>query len=263
MSRRMGRQSLLCIGEPGAGKTTLERRITDAFMRRASIDSVFVLDRQEEWSIGIEELELEEQLAELERDEDRKVRRHDGPIVHSVEEYHELCRLYAELLEDDQVERVPERVIWRCGDDPARYVGALREAVDQGNVMVVFAEGAEWFPNYLSKWPIDKIRDDVTLAGLWRRGRAHIRNRDGARCRFHIVVDTQYPMQVHWYVRDYSETVLCSALEGADSLDFVRRNYGKDGKALAARVQGLEKHQWIAVRGEMPELAAFRGGGRA
>jgi len=281
MGRRLGRQSLLIIGMPGTGKTTLERRLTDVYMTKASIDSVFVLDTKGEWSTGLERCEhdLEQQLELLEQDDERaragKLREYDGPIVHSSAEYHEFCQLLAEERESEHDELVPPRVIWRQGKHPHTYGDGLREGVDQGHVMFVFCEGAKWFPPYWRDWPWGPIRGDVTMPDLLAEGRAHIPDRNGKPCRIHVMVDTQVLQQVHWQVRSFCEIVIAGPIEGGDTLSIIKKEFGRGGrgKELAQEVQQVEWHDWVVLRNipaervgrgrVMPPLAPFRGGGRA
>lgn len=235
--RRGNRITAFIIGEPGSGKTTVERRWTDWLVsNRPSIDSIFVLDS----------------LAEPVWDD-------AGPIVTSARDYHNVCAESGRAVNLLGPPLVPRRVVWRCGHSPIGYIPALREACDQGHVLLVFTEAAQWFqPGGKGQWPVYQVREDVSLEEILRLGRAHIRNRDGERSWIGYMADTQYPWDCHRLMRDVSTTVLCSKIEGERTLQWVRGNFGTDGKELVHRVQSLERHQWIALRGDMPTLAPLR-----
>jgi len=269
--RRGKRELILVLGTPDSGKTVLMVRITDWLVQhRDSLDSIFVMDRTEEWSVGLEpyEFDLEAQLELLEAD-DAAARRGEprdymGPLVHSVDEFHTFCELLGQA-NDLDAPKVPRRVVWRMGDLCESYRPGMAEAVAQGNVMIVLPEGPRWFPSIgKHEWPVMEITEGVTLEQVYSEGRAHIKNRDGKRCAISVLTESQFLQQVHWIVRNYSRTVVCSQIEGADTADLIRRNFGKAGrgKELLEEVQKLEPREWIAIRGEMPELAEFRGGGR-
>jgi len=276
---RPARRAILAVGVPGSGKTTLHKRITDCVILHPGYDSVFVLDRNEEWGGRLERHvgDLEAQLELLEEDEARvrgAVRAHgriglaarelDGPLIRNLAEYAEFCGLLASERKSDKPAMVPRRVIWRCGRDTTAYGDPLREACDQGNVMIVFSESPDWFTSYERDWPLDQVpgRPDVKLSQLYSQGRAHIRNRYGEPCAVHILCDAQSLAMVHWKVRQFSSTVLCSRVEGGESYRAISREFGDGTEELVRRVRALEPRQWIAIRGELPELAPFRGGGR-
>lgn len=241
----------LIVGEPGSGKSTFEERWTrEIATQHATIASVFVLDlvRDRVWD--------------------------DGPIVESYEAYRALCRdeaaRYYKWFQEKNgfpptptqlPEALPRRVIWRLSDaaSPVDFAPALREAVDEGDVVVVFAEASAWFPAAgRDRWPLERVRDDVTMEALLRLGRAHILNRAGERCAFHFIADTQYPADVHRLLRDVSTTVVTSCIEGESTLRWIRQNFGADSAELVQRVQRLEPHEFTALRGHMPRLAPFR-----
>lgn len=275
---RPARRSILAVGVPGTGKTALHVRITDAAILRPGYDGVFVLDRNEEWSASLDRYvgDLEAQLEALDEDEARvreavkargwdgyEVRQLDGPIVRSAEEYKDCCALLATMRRSSSPLLTPRRTIWRCGRDPKLYGEALREAVDQGHMWLVFSESPDWFTNYERDWPFDAIPGrDVRLSQLYSQGRAHIKNRHGEPCPIHILTDSQDLAMVHWKVRKFSSIVLMSRIEGGESYATLRREFGDGTDSLANRVRRLKPHEWIAVRGEMPELAPYSRGGR-
>ncbi len=236
MRRLEKRITGLIIGEPGSGKTTLERRWTDALLS-SSLTSIFVLDA---W--------------------DDEIWDDAGPICHDVVDYRAACRELAEQRGRAGGELIPRRAVWRCGVEPQGYATPLRLAVDEGHVLVVFCECDAWFPAGNRPWPVQSVREDVTMRDLILRGRAHIPNRAGERCAFHWIADTQYPQETAPLIRKVANPILCSSIEGAETLDWIRRNCGRGGrgKELATRVQNLEPHEWIALRGAMPRLAPRR-----
>lgn len=272
MGRVLQRLGILLYGEPGCGKTTLERRITDALLSYRSISTMFVLDREAEWSVtpdgvDLREFTLSDQVAACRLDEQRvnagKVRIWDGPCVSSAAELARVCEMFGEA-EGSPGPLLPRRVIWRCGQDPAHYAEALGAAVDEGDVLVVFTEGDQWFPHH-GNWPIKEIRPGVDLGGLFSRGRAHILNTSGERTAFHWICDTQYPQQLHWKLASYATSVLAGPMRGQRAMDYLRGSYGKGGddtKALLEQVRAAKKHEWITLAGERPRLAPYRGGGR-
>jgi hypothetical protein len=280
MSARPDRKIILCIGVPGTGKTTMTDRICDAMMMHAGYDSIFVLDPLEQRSVGLNRHigDLEEQLELLEDDEERvraaassgglragmAARRWDGPILRTVAEYSEYCGLLAAARESKLGRVVPPRVIWRCGPNPAAYAPAIAEACNQGNTVLVLSESRLWYRNFRSEWPINEIpgREDLTMEHLLTMGRAHIRDRHGVYCPVHLVLDAQDFMMLHNMVRKFTTTVLCSRLEGGEAFKIIQAEFGDGTKALVEKVRKLKNHEWIAVRGEMPELGPFRGGGR-
>lgn len=275
---RPERRAILVVGAPGSGKTVLHRRITDAIMVHDGFDGVFVLDRSGEWSCDLEPYigDLEQQLELLEDDElgvQRAVRvcgreglaarKYDGPIVRSAAEFAQLCELLAvELHTSEHI--IPRRTIWRCGRDTAAYGDALRIACDQGNLMVVFSESPDWFTSYERDWVFDAIpgRPDVKLSQLYSQGRAHIVNARGVPCPIHILCDSQSLAMVHWKVRQFSNVVVVSHLEGGESYACLRREFGDGTNKQERAVRALQPREWLAVRGRMPELGPFRGGGR-
>lgn len=276
---RPKRRSILAVGVPEAGKTVLHKRITDIVILQPGYDGVLVFDRNGEWSTGLEPHigDLEAQLDILEEDEARveravsmcgraglETRIHDGPIVTSVAEFEEYTRLLALEHHAATETVIPRRTIVRCGRDVAAYGDFLRVSCDQGHMFVVFSESPDWFTSYERDWPFDNIpgRPDVTLSQIYSQGRSHIPNKRGEPCPMHILTDSQDFMMVHWKVRKFSRTVLVGRVEGGDSYAFIRKEYGDGTKELVRRVRALELHEWIAVRGTMPELAPYRGGGR-
>ncbi len=277
---RPDRRTILAVGVPGTGKTVLIMRITDAMLERDGYDSIFVLDRKEEWSEQLEPLvgDLEAQLEELEEDEARveaakrqrgweglAVRKHHGPLIRSADEYDAYCRLLALERRAEVPTLVPRRVIWRCGWDVNAYGVALAAACNQGNVAIVFCEAPDWFTSHEAQWPLANIpgRPDVSLAQLYSQGRAHIKNAAGAKCRIHLICDSQDLAMVHWKPRKFSETVLLSRIEGGESYAVIRREFGDGTDDIVNRVRAISDHEWLAVRGTMPELGPYRGGGRA
>lgn len=277
---RPDRRAILCIGIPGSGKTAMTLRITDDMVLRPGFDSVFVLDRLEQFSTGLNRHigDLEAQLEELEDDEARVLaatgtrgleagmaaRRHDGPIVRNLAEYAQYGALLAAERRAKVETLVPRRVIWRCGPSPAAYGEAIAEACNQGNVAIVACESRGWWPNFRHEWPLHELpgRPDVTLEHLLTMGRASIRNRHGEWCPVHLVLDAQDFGMLHWMVRKFCLTVLCSRLEGGESYAIISKEFGDGTGELVKRVRELGDHEWIAVRGEMPRIAPFRGGGR-
>jgi hypothetical protein len=130
--------------------------------------------------------------------------------------------------------------------------------------MFVFSESPDWFSSYERDWPFNSIpgRPDVALSQLYSQGRAHIPNASGTPCRIHILCDSQDLMMVHWKIRKFSTDVIVSRLEGGESFACVKREFGDGSDTLVERVRALGDHQWTALRGRVPELAPFRGGGR-
>jgi hypothetical protein len=277
---RPDRQMILAVGVPGTGKTVITDRIADAMILHAGYDSIFVLDPLEQRSTALERYigDLEQQIELLEEDEERvrrawtsggrvagmKARTLDGPLLRTVAEYSEYCELFARERESKLPRLIPPRVIWRCGPSGAAYAPAIAEACDVGNVVLVMSESRLWYPNHRYQWPINDIpgRSDLTMEHLITMGRAHIRNRAGDRCALHMVLDAQDFMMLHNYVRKNCEVVLCGRLEGGESFRIVQAEFGDGSKGLVERVRKLENHEWIAVRGEMPEIGPYRGGGR-
>jgi hypothetical protein len=275
---RPERRAILCVGAPGTGKTVLLRRITDTMIRQSGYDGIIVLDRTEEWSTELERHagDLEQQLELLQEDEER-VRRavavcgqagvaarwYDGPIVRSAAEYRQVCELLA-VEQNVFPPVIPRRTIFRCGRDPSAYGEAIRIAVDQGHCVVVFAEAPDWFTSYERDWVFDAIpgRPDVRLSQLYSQGRAHLPNARGEPCPIHIVCDSQALALVHWKVRQFSNVVLVSQIEGGESYACLKREFGDGTDKHVDAVRALQPRQWLAVRGRMPELAPFRGGGR-
>lgn len=267
---RPDRRSILCIGIPGSGKTVMTLRICDAMLRHPGYDSVFVLDRLEQHSVALNRHlgDLDEQLDLLEQDRAAQnrgmLRTYDGPLIQSMNEYYEFCGMLARARDSKAPRIVPERVIWRCGPNAANYAEPIAEACNQGNVVLVLCETRGWFSNYQHDWPIAELpgRPDVTMEHLLTMGRAHIRNRHGEYCAVHMIYDAQDFGMLHWMVRRFTQTVLCSRLEGGESYRIVGAEFGDGTGELVQKVRALRPHQWIAVRGEMPEVAPFRGGGR-
>lgn len=278
---RPDRKSILCIGLPGSGKTALTLRITDWFVDcEPGIDSTFVLDIVEQFSTGLDAHvgDLEAQLELLEADDERvraiarsrgleaaqKARTLDGPICRNIMEFARYCGLLAEARESKEPRLLPRRVIWRCGPKPEAYGFVFAEACNIGNVAIVACESKHWWPPFKDKWPIKEIpgRPDVTLEALITMGRAHIRNRHGHYCPVHLVLDAQMFALLHWEVRQSTLTVLCSRLEGGEAYATINREFGDGTGDLAGQIRQLEPHEWLAVRGRMPQLAPFRGGGR-
>lgn len=277
---RPERQLILAIGVPGTGKTVLTDRIADAMLLHRGYDSIFVADPLEQRSVELERHlgDLEQQLELLVDDELRiaevgkrqgreaglRARRLDGPLVRSLEEYSTCCALAGELHGREGRSVIPSRVIWRCGPDPAAYAPMIAEACDQGNIVLVLSESRLWYPNFRHQWPINEIpgRDDLTMEHLLTLGRAHIRNRSGERCAVHMILDSQDFMMLSPLVRKHCRTVLCGRLEGGEAFEIIRREFGDGTGELVRRVRELHDHEWIAVRGTMPELGPYRGGGR-
>jgi hypothetical protein len=276
---RPHRRTIFLVGRPGCGKTATSLRITDRMIMHPGFDSVFVLDPLEQHSVGLNASigDLEEQLDLLEEDEERvrrailkqgssgiAARKHDGPIVRSVEEYDEFCALFAAETKSTHPTAIPRRVVWRCGPQPENYGPAIAEACDQGHVVLQLCESKLWYPPYQAKWPIHELpgRPDVTMEHLITMGRASIRNRDGEWCPVHMILDAQSFMMVHWEVRQNVDTVMVSQIRGNASYAVLNREFGDGTGELAERIRKLERYEWIAACGELPELAPYRGGGR-
>lgn len=281
---RPARQMITVVGVPGTGKTVMTDRIADAMIMHPGYDSVFVFDPLEQRSVPLERNigDLQAQIEYLEEDEARvreatsrggrkagmAARKLDGPLVRTLAEYEEVCRLFAVERKSKLPSLIPPRVIWRCGPYGAAYAPAIAEACNTGNIVLVMSESRLWFPNYRHDWPIDEIpgRDDITMEHLITMGRAHIKNRAGDRCALHMILDAQDFMMLSNLVRKNSDTVICGRLEGGEAFDIIRREFGDGTKTLVERVRKLKDHEWITVRshppGSTPELGPYRGGGR-
>ena len=280
MSDRPDRQTILVIGVPGSGKTAEATQITDEMILEDGIDTVYALDTLEQLSVGLEPYigDLEQQLEILMDDEQRvnsiwrdrgreeglRARQHDGPLIRTTAEYSEYCELFAAAQKSKKPLLAPPRVIWRCGPLGASYGPAIAEACDQGHTALFMPETRLWYPNFRHEWPINEIpgRPDLTMEHLITMGRAHIRNRHGQRTKIHLVLEAQSFMMLHNYVRNNCEIVICGRLEGGEAFDIVRREFGDGTRELVDRVRKLENHEWIAVRGKMPPVGPYRGGGR-
>lgn len=223
------------IGEPGSGKTSrvaawVRALARATFYNEPVFDSVFVFDR------------LRETLWDNEH------------RVASIEEYHQLTEdmwwQHAAEDPDGYGRMIPRIVVWRLGPDVEPYALALREGIDQGNVLFVFVEAADWFPSNLLSWPVDKVRDDgIRLQHLIRMGR-HIPNICGMLSPCHFITETQYAKDVSPLVRNAANYVATGCLEGETNLEWIRRNMG-EGKTTAEAVSRLEKHQWLELRNKV------------
>lgn len=300
MGRMMSARSTLLIGLPGTGKTTMEVRITDMYIRNPGVRCVHVFDTVEQWSPLLQEHlgDLEAQLELLVEDELRvhqairkhgfekgsTVRKYDGPLIRDRVEFNEYCQLLAEEWRDndelqdvwgeppadDELGTYPRRVIWRCGEPPVNYAasGALTEFINCGWAVGCFSESPDWFPPYKTKWPVMEIpeRPDVRLEQLFTKGRAHIKDRHGERTGVSMVFDTQDLSAIHWNARQIATSsksaVLCSQVIGNDTYQLLDRTYGQGDHDISKTVRELKPREWRAIWGTMPKLAPFRGGGR-
>jgi len=277
---RPKRRLILIIGVPDSGKTALALRITDAMIATPGYDSVFVLDVGEQHSVLLNPFigDLQSQIEYLEEDEARigraassgglqagmAARTLDGPLIRNLTEFDEYCRLFAAERKSDKPSLIPPRVIWRCGPRSEDYAPPIAEACNIGNVAIVPCESRRWWPPFKHQWPFMEIpgRDDVTMESLITEGRSHVRNRHGDHCPVHLVLDAQSFGLLHWEVRQNVRTVICGRLEGGEAYSIIRKEFGDGTGELVSRVRKLKMKEWIAVRGEMPELAPYRGGGR-
>lgn len=272
--QRPKRKIWFFVGMPGTGKTAAELRLTDSLVKGSGWDSIFVADVLEQHSPRLERHigDLEQQV-ELLLDDEERVRRHgiaarqyDGPIVTSLLEYRDLCRLYAaEVDPKGAPSLVPPRVIWRCGDKAEDYAPMIAEGCNQGWVVLQLCETWRWYPPHFGAWPMHEVpgRPDVYMERLITEGRIGIKNRDGERCGIGMIVEAQmFEGQVSTFIRRNANVVFVSQLRGKESYDVITREFGDGTRALEERIRKLEPYQWITVFGDMPKLAPYRDNGR-
>jgi hypothetical protein len=277
---RPDRKIWFFVGRPHTGKTVAELRLTDELIMKPGWDSIFVADVLSQHSTDLNPYigDLEQQLELLLEDDDRvrkaviacgheglAARRYDGPIVRNLEEYQIFCQLYAAEVGSGAASLVPPRVIWRCGKDATDFAPMICEACNQGWVILQFCETWRWYPPSFWNWPLHEIpgRSDVAMELLITEGRVGIQNRRGEWCGIGMIVEAQrFKGQVSPFIRENADVVLCSQLRGKESFDTITREFGDGTRELEERIRRLGKYEWIAVSGEMPKLAPYRGGGR-
>jgi len=232
-------------------------------MRQRYFGPIFVFDRMCEWSVGLEGMDLEEQICECDRNQKNIMPHIDGPIVSSRKEFEALARLSAAVHQSQHSTEVPRRVIWRCGRNPENYADPISLALLMGDCTLVLAESPDWFPSYRRDWPISAIRGypDLTLGHLWTQGRAHIANAYGEKRPIHLILDSQAPQLVHWQVRSMATHVLVSRVEGGDAYSVLRREFGDGTDDLVNAVRAARQFEWIQARpwrGAGISVAKFR-----
>lgn len=279
--RRPKRKIWFFVGMPGMGKTVAELRLTDMLVKKSGWDSIFVADVLEQHSPRLEPYigDIEQQVEKLLEDDERvrlavqnrgigglADRLYDGPIVTNLREYRDLCRLYADAVDPGGTPSlVPARVIWRLGYKAADYAPMIVEACNQGWVVIQLCETWRWYPPNFGEWPLHELpgRPDVAMELLITEGRIGIKNRDGERCGIGMIVEAQmFVGQVSTFIRRNANVVLVSQLRGKESYDIITREFGDGTRALEDKIRALPPYKWIAVAGDMPELAPYRDNGR-
>jgi hypothetical protein len=202
------RHFVFLAGEQTSGKTYQLKSAINYYKQMSHVHSVFVCDR----------------LGEFER---------YGICFHS----------YGEYLEYVAEKPVPRCCVFRLGESGDDYANVFREAVEQGDCVVVLDEGYEFAPSG-STW-----RGDLNLRRIVLSGR-HLRNVQGEMCKAHLLVAAQYPKTCSLTLWSQAHTIVCGKIAGENARHWVRDNFGM--KQLD-KVDKLDKWEWQTLRGNCPK----------
>ena len=193
-------------GGQASGKTYQLKRRIDELSRRKTIKSVFVCDR--------------------------------------IGEYLENGQVFYKFSDYLSMDKMPRVCVFALGLEPRAYDRIFKEAITQGDVVVVIDEGYEFAPAG-AQW-----RGCVDLQRIVLAGR-HLQNCQNQMRAVHLLVATQYPRQVHHSLCSQAAVVCSSRLLGDNATDWIRGNFGQ---AAAAENATLKEHVFQVLRPENGKL---------
>jgi len=193
-------------GGQASGKTWQLRRRIAELSKKPSIRSVFICDR--------------------------------------LGEYSDCGTLFVKFGDYLACEKIPRVCVFNFGINADLYRPIFREAIGNGNIVLVLDEAYDFAPAG-STWRGADDLLQIVLAGR------HLRNYENTLCQVHLLVATQYPRQVHHSIWSQAATVCASKLTGDNAADWLRGNFGKEA---LLKNQGLGVHVFQVLRPENGKL---------
>jgi len=216
------------IAKQKSGKTTVIRARIRALINDPNIKSIWVLDRLEEFP---------------------------GNLDYEFQRYGKFSDYLADAYDEEDSGNMPQLILWQMGENPENYREVFREAMMQGDILLVLDEASEFSPAGPG-W-----RGSTALRSICLRGR-HLQTYDGELARTHLIIATQYPRMMNHLLWDQSENIYCGIVSGELNLTWVKQNFGKEALEAVEAQKRFEftEIQWYKERGfenKLPPLPGY------